>query len=224
MFNPFANTETKSSDINQKINEIKVSEDFVDAFFYEVVKAKKEGTGKIKIDFPVIKKSFSHPSFAQPEKELVKQAQKISVLEEMPIPVPRPVLLPQQKAKQTISQIALPPPPRYLSRENLQIKQSNQQNTSMFMDLGQLNLLINDFETTLIQCDGTNQPLRINKAGKLVMTDIALNETEIMDVINKFSSRAQTPVTQPIFRASTEHLAITAIISSLGSKFVIIKK
>ncbi|MCX6741915.1 MAG: hypothetical protein NTX24_01930 [Candidatus Pacearchaeota archaeon] len=219
--------------LDSRINELSVSENFVESFFYEVVKAKKEAGSmkKMRLELPVTKKFFSHPDFPNPEKQLIKEAQKISILEEMPIPVPRPVLLhqTQQKTKPTIMQIALPPPPRYISRESIQnnTKNSafkNSKNAGSFIDLGQLNILINDPETTLMQCDGLNQPLRINKAGKLILTDMALDEREIMDIINKFSLRSQSPITEPIFRASTEHLAITAIISSLGSKFVITKR
>jgi hypothetical protein len=227
------NPNFSENELDHRVDELSVSEDFVESFFYEVVKAKKEAGSikKTKIEFPVTKKSFSHPDFPHPEKQLIKEAQKISILEERSIPVPRPVLLPQiqQKIKPTIMQIALPPPPRYISRDSLQNNNknsrfANSKNISLFIDLGQLNILINDQETTLIQCDGINQPLRINKAGKLILTDMALDEREIMDIINKFSLRSQTPVTEPIFRANTEHLAITAIISSLGSKFVIIKR
>jgi hypothetical protein len=238
--NADAGTGTKFSEnphkLDKKLNELSVSENFVESFFYEIIKTKKElgSVKKTKIEIPVTKKSFSHPDFPHPEKQLVSGAQKITFLEEMSIPVPRPVLLSQvqQKTKPTIMQIALPSPPRYISRESLQTHNtqnpsnrfSNPKNAGLFIDLGQLNILINDSETTLIQCDGAAQPLRINKAGKLIMTDISMDEKEIMDVINRFSLRSQSPVTEPVFRASTEHLAMTAIISSLGSKFVIIKR
>jgi len=92
------------------------------------------------------------------------------------------------------------------------------------IDLGKLNSMIKDQETSLIQCDGAGIPIKIKKQGKIVDTIVSLSEDEIKNLIRKFVDRAGMTLTEPVFKASIGNLTITAVTSSFsGSRFVISK-
>lgn len=92
------------------------------------------------------------------------------------------------------------------------------------IDLGKLNPLIQEASISIIQCEGSNLPVKITKEGKVLDTVIKLTETEIKDIIYKFSARAGLALTEPVFKATIGNLTITAVISAFaGSKFVISK-
>lgn len=92
-------------------------------------------------------------------------------------------------------------------------------------DFGQISELIRDGSISIIQCDGPDTNVKINKGGKIEKTEIILNEQEIKSIIRKFAERAEKELTQPIFKASISNLEITAISSDFsGNRFVITKK
>lgn len=92
-------------------------------------------------------------------------------------------------------------------------------------DFGKINELIRDGGISIIQCDGPDTNVKINKGGKIEKTEITLDEQEIRNIIRKFSERAEKELTQPIFKASLANLEITAISSDFsGDRFVISRK
>lgn len=92
-------------------------------------------------------------------------------------------------------------------------------------DFGKINELIRDKGISIIQCDGPNTNVKVNKSGKIEKTEIILDEQEIKNIIRKFAERAEKELTQPIFKASLSNLEITAISSDFsGNRFVISRK
>jgi len=91
------------------------------------------------------------------------------------------------------------------------------------VDLGKLNEFLDNPEVRAIECDGAGKNILVKKQ-QLIETNIQLNEGEIMDLLNKFSKTVGIPLT-PLFRASSGNLTLNAFISStLGPKFLIIKR
>lgn len=207
-----------------RMGEFQVSQDFVNSFFVEVLKAeKKHELKKVKVKKEKEEhsyfKSIKHRSEEKTESELLEEAEQIQELEEKPLEVPVPIFRAVPRPM-TLSKIVLPPPPRPpILTGQPQIEKP------LIINVRSLNNLIQDSQVTLIQCDGANVPVKANKQNKSVITEIILSEQEIMDFIRNFAARAQVPLTEPIFRAQIQGLAITAIISPYtGSRFVIVKR
>jgi len=92
------------------------------------------------------------------------------------------------------------------------------------LDLGKLNLLVQDPKVTVIECPGPGKFVLARTLGKITTTKISLNKEEIQDIINKFSEKAKIPVISGLFKAAVGNLIITAVISELvGSRFIITK-
>jgi hypothetical protein len=206
----------------EKPAEIQVSQDFVKSFFLEVLKAEKSFKKKAKHEKKKIEKKpkYSKPiKYKTEEARLFGEAQQIQELEEKSIEIPIPI--PKHPEPKTLGRIVLPPPPR----PPASLTQPLSSPETNFFDLGALNELVQDVEVTLIQCDGQNTPIKINKRSIFGTTNIVLSNEEISDIIRKFAARAQVALTEPIFRAQIQGLAITAIISPYtGSRFVIVKR
>ncbi|MEM4641031.1 MAG: hypothetical protein QXW65_00715 [Candidatus Pacearchaeota archaeon] len=108
--------------------------------------------------------------------------------------------------------------------EKINVPDFRQSSLPYSFDLGRINVFIQDPSVSLIQCDGPNIPLKINKNNEMIQTDMALNEDEINSIINKFSLRSGKPIAEPVFQAQANGLRIMAIISRYaGSRFIITK-
>ncbi|MEM4702953.1 MAG: hypothetical protein QXP53_00485 [Candidatus Pacearchaeota archaeon] len=139
------------------------------------------------------------------------QQKVILASEEPKIPAPSSV---------SKKEYTLPPTPAFINLKQAPIAPATIKTTTF--DLARLNTFVVDPSVTLIQCDGSGIPLKINKNNEMIQTDVSLNENEINDIIHKFSLRAQVPISEPVFQAKTNGLKIMAIISKhVGSRFII---
>ncbi len=195
-----------------------IPEQFVNEFFIEITKSYKHPRS---IKHHEHKERHAHKISASID-SLSQEAQDIQILEEKPIspPVPIPSLIPESRSLGTI---ALPNPPSFSSIQaiHVPVPMTSIQN---FLDLGRLNALINDPNVTLIQCDGPGTQIRINRKNKTESTSIKLIEREVQSILNKFSQRARVPLTEPVFKAQISQWQITAVISPVNMRFVMVRK
>ena len=90
------------------------------------------------------------------------------------------------------------------------------------LDLGKLSEFVSDNSVRAIECPGANQNIKVKKEN-IIETNVRLDETEIIDIIKKFSKASGMPQT-PIMRAIYSNMTINAFVSAtLGSKFFILK-
>jgi len=203
----------------QEQAELKVPEAFVNDFFLEILSTKKH----LKTHKEITEKE-NKERLHEIKDDLIsleEEAEQIQGLEEKAVSeqVATPVLAP--KTEKTIQTIALPPAPSF-SKIHVPIPPGKKID---FLDLGNLNQLVSDPEITLIQCDGANSPVKVNKKNQSINTNIHLDEQEIREIIKKFSFRAGVQVTEPVFKTEINHLAITAVIPEFSSpKFIIVRK
>jgi len=182
---------------------------FVAVVLHNMIYAFFIWTFNIEFEEPEIKFA-KHSEFHDQLGELVEQAQHIQVLEEKPTALPT---APAPKPEVLTKLPEAPPVP-----QSLRAKMN-------FLDLKKLNPLLQDQTITMIQCEGSDSPIKINKQGQIQETQIILTYEEIREIIQKFSLRAQAPLTQPIFKAETGNLAITATLSHESEpSFVIVRK
>lgn len=119
------------------------------------------------------------------------------------------------------------PVPRFIKPGEIrEIAQSQEINPNLIVpDLGKINDLVKSPSISIIQCDGTNEEIKITRNGKIEKTGIKLNEEEIKTIIRKFSDRAGKEITRPVLKVNFSNLEMTAIISEFsGNRFVISKK
>ncbi len=146
-----------------------------------------------------------------------------------------PIFLQKNTTSEKILEIPLPPKNLFKNEneeqknsigQNYNLEKNNEKTNPLFMpDFGKINRIINDKEVSIIQCDGENIPLKINKNGKIETLNITLDEREINVIIRRFSDRLNQEITKPVFRALLNNLELVAISSSFsGSRFVITKK
>tara|TARA_Y100000034_G_scaffold41320_1_gene50836 strand:- start:635 stop:1183 length:549 start_codon:yes stop_codon:yes gene_type:complete len=155
-------------------------------------------------------------------KELIKNSRKDrlipSILKKRPQKIsPRLNLKKPVKYRQiqglTIPESRLPPRFQYLKPTPRNIE----------IDLGKLNPLLKDPMVKTIECDGSDEKIKVRTIG-LKITNIILNKEEIGEVIKKFSEATKIPIQEGIFKVAFGRLILTAIISSVvGSKFIIRK-
>jgi hypothetical protein len=114
----------------------------------------------------------------------------------------------------TIPESNLPPNLRYLRPTP----------TDHDVDLGKLNPLIKDPFVRTIECIGANNNLIVKGKMGEKKTQIVLDEEEINEVINKFSSESRIPVNEGVYKIALGRLIFMAVISEvIGSKFIINK-
>jgi hypothetical protein len=93
----------------------------------------------------------------------------------------------------------------------------------ILMDLGKLNGLLSDKNVLAVECQGAGKNLKVRKE-QILETSVQLNESEIQDILNKFS-RASGIQISPLMKAAYGNLMINVFISpALGTKFLITKK
>jgi hypothetical protein len=96
--------------------------------------------------------------------------------------------------------------------------------TEKNIDLGKLNVLVQDSNVRTIECEGENTKVIVTGSMGRKPTSIVLSGEEIDSIINKFSQEAKIPTTPGVFKVAVGKLTLTAMISeSVGSRFVIKK-
>ncbi|MEK6945227.1 MAG: hypothetical protein AABW63_00340 [Nanoarchaeota archaeon] len=162
------------------------------------------------------------PSLMHTEKPLVKQytqplpeqitqtlSQQPQVQQRTPMPraprIPPPLIIPEYP---------LPPTVQYLRPYP----------TNIQVDLGKLNILVNDQNVRAIECNGPEEPIVVRGGMGAKNTNIVLNEEEVNDVLRKFSEASRIPISEGIFKIVVGKLILSAIVSEVvGSKFIIRK-
>jgi len=90
--------------------------------------------------------------------------------------------------------------------------------------LGKLDPLIRDPSIQSIECSGPNKNILVKRYNRFNTTKIILNQADITDVIESFSSQAKIPIVGGILKAVVGGLIISAVISEfVGSRFIINK-
>ena len=92
------------------------------------------------------------------------------------------------------------------------------------LNLGKLNLFINDSNVLSIECEGSNKIIFVSGQMGRKPTDISLNPDEIKSIFNEFSSKAKIPITEGITKLAWGNLTLTAITSEQEGGQFILKK
>lgn len=91
------------------------------------------------------------------------------------------------------------------------------------INLGKLMPLINDINVDSIECPGPNQKILVEgKMGKKP-TGIILNQEEINQIVNEFSSKSKIPIGEGISKVAVGKLTFTAIKTESEVTFIIKK-
>lgn len=94
---------------------------------------------------------------------------------------------------------------------------------SLDIDLGKINIFFNDPRINSIECSGPDKFITVI-TNKQELTRISLNEKEIQDIINKFSTLSNTKIIGGLLKARVNNYTITAVVSEIiGSRFMISK-
>lgn len=92
------------------------------------------------------------------------------------------------------------------------------------LDLGPLNQFLKDPSVRSIECNGPDTGIVVKTQNQEKVTEVMLNQEEISQVINIFSTQTKIPIEEGTFRVALGNLAFSAIISDIvGSKFIIKK-
>lgn len=92
------------------------------------------------------------------------------------------------------------------------------------IELGKLNPLINDPAIKKIECDGPNKPIVVSGTMGRKQTEIVLTNSEVEEVVDRFSKAAKIPSDIGLFRVVVGNLVFSAIISDVvPSRFMITK-
>ena len=96
--------------------------------------------------------------------------------------------------------------------------------TTREIDLGKLNLLVQDPMVRNIECNGPSQNVTVIGTMGTKKTNIILNRDEIDDVIERFSREAKIPVHEGVFKVVLGKMIFSSVISNvIGSRFIIRK-
>jgi hypothetical protein len=96
--------------------------------------------------------------------------------------------------------------------------------TDKSIELGKLNILIQDRNVQSIECEGDDTKIFVIGTMGKKPTSIVLSKEEINAVIDKFSQESKIPKTIGIFKVVVGKLMLTAMISeSVGTRFIIKK-
>jgi len=92
------------------------------------------------------------------------------------------------------------------------------------IELGKLNPLINDPGIKKIECDGPNKAVVVSGNMGRKQTEIVLTNSEVEEVVERFSKAARIPSDIGLFRVVVGNLIFSAIISDVvPSRFMITK-
>ncbi len=127
------------------------------------------------------------------------QTKKTSVRKKIPLKIPEHVL------PETVSYLKPTP-------------------TSEQIDLGKLNILLNDPLVKIIECNGPDENIFVGGIMGRKPTAIKLSKEEIQDMVEKFSSVTKIPLHEGLFKAALGNVVLSAVVSEIaGIKFVIRK-
>ena len=143
-------------------------------------------------------------------KGLPLELEEIAVIHS-PVFQPRPVL---RRPALRIPELQLPETVRYL----------RPMPTSEAIDIGILNILVQDPLVKIIECNGPGENILVGGVMGRKPTAIKLSQEEIEEIIGKFSSATKIPVHEGLFKAAAGSLVLSAVVSDIaGIKFVIRK-
>lgn len=92
------------------------------------------------------------------------------------------------------------------------------------IELGKINPLINDPAIKKIECDGPNKPIVVSGNMGRKETEIVLTNSEVEEIVDRFSKAARIPTDIGLFRVVVGNLIFSAIISDVvPSRFMITK-
>jgi hypothetical protein len=130
---------------------------------------------------------------------------------------------PMQQFQQNRPQIRPQQPiPEHQLPENLRYIQPTP--TNMQIDLGKLNMLIQNPNIFSIECNGPDESLIIKESGITKPTNMALSKEEINQVLKKFSEITHVPLEEGVTKMVAGRLILSAIVSDIvGSRFIIRK-
>lgn len=96
--------------------------------------------------------------------------------------------------------------------------------TKTQIDLVKINSLITDPVINQIECGGADKNVIVRSSMGTKQTNIILSDSEIKEIIDKFSEKSKIPVQEGIFKVAVGELIFTAVISKTISSRFIIKK
>jgi len=96
--------------------------------------------------------------------------------------------------------------------------------TNRQIDLGRLNVLINDPKVEMIECNGANTNIIVSGRMGRKATEIILDVDEIKQVLRRFSEAARIPIHEGIFKIVFGRLILSAINSEIVDPKFIIRK
>ena len=96
--------------------------------------------------------------------------------------------------------------------------------TTQTIDLGRLNILVNDPLVKVIECNGDEKNIVVMGLMGRKATPIKLSKDEIEQVVGAFSDASKIPINEGLFKAAVGDLVISAVISEIvGIQFIIRK-
>ncbi len=84
--------------------------------------------------------------------------------------------------------------------------------------------LLNNPTISSVECPGPGKNIIINKSGLVQTVALTLNQEEIDEIMNEFSSKTKIPLIKGVFRAALGNIIISAVLSDfVGTRFHIEK-
>lgn len=148
---------------------------------------------------------------------IVQQLNQISRSPSMMQPIPKFKQVQRMQIRKgpiVIPEHPLPPPVRYVTPSP----------TPTSIDLGKLNLFVNDPSITSIESNGPNEPVTIKTQKGAQSTKTVLSKEEINQILQSFSYASRIPMHEGVLKIAVGKLVLSAIISDvIGSRFIIKK-
>ena len=148
---------------------------------------------------------------------IVQQLNRISRAPSMMQPLPKVKLAQRMQVRRgpiSIPEHPLPPPVRYITPSP----------SSASIDLGKLNLFVNDPSITSIESNGPNEPVTIKTSKGAQSTKTVLSKDEINIILQSFSEASRIPMHEGVLKIAVGKLVLSAIVSDvIGSRFTIKK-
>jgi len=92
------------------------------------------------------------------------------------------------------------------------------------MGYGKISPLILDNSIISIEYRGENIPIKINRMGKFLDTNIVLSREEFDNILKHVSEKTRIPITNSVFRVAIDNILFNAVISDeIGRRFLIKK-
>ncbi|MBI2044746.1 hypothetical protein HYT23_01675 [Candidatus Pacearchaeota archaeon] len=157
------------------------------------------------------------PPLVIPKNPIVRELDKITKAPSMMQPllkVKPAISIPSRRGPITIPEHPLPPPVRYVAPAP----------SSAIIDLGKLNLFVNDPSVSSIETSGPDDPVTIKTSKGVQSTKTILTKEDINQVLQKFSEASRIPLHDGILKIAVGKLILSAVVSDvIGSRFIIKK-